>query len=681
MSLFTPAAPKMDAPAVQAFSIPSCSEGVVIGDLLGFAKLPGNIFWYGNNRVEKVKEKQEEGGKGGGGSSKVVTGYKYYLSWAVGLVIGEVDELITVWSGEDVLWEGTLLKPVSGGVASITLVNLGTMYFYFGTTDQPRNAVMDASLTASGNTPSRNLCYAFFNDCLLGASNRVPQIELVIRKSPVYAWSDRERIGDYEYNPAHAIYHIIKEHTELPVALIDETNFAEVAETLYSEYRGIKCSMTEEKLATQWIEDILHHIDATFFYADNSKFKIKLFRGGETVGTLPSFAEVDFVDEPALNEDSYAEGINEVKVEFDAQVGESPDFNIYVLRGTFDENAIDTGSASNVYVQIHLSESAGRNSDDVSAIFDVIGDDYSKIEVYDHDYNRLYVEVTKWDSANKDAWFYILAPEVSKTQDKNFYIHYGETLAPDYTYIGGVGSSAGKTLWTGYNGVWHLGEIPDGVGSILDSTPNENHGTPVGTPTRVDGIGGYSLTFNGTTDFINCGSDPSIGLAGDAYQYEIIYHRDKLPRDWGAVVSRYDNGENYGFWAGKGNFYSTTNSGYMRHKSTGGDASFFCESWADDGDPYVQFGELLNGHIGTLICRRPGIITSAGSGTGLTAIGSYVQDLIIGAYDHATRNYFNSRIYEVRIKDGPTTQTQGHVLATWHSASDSLVYWTDLGVL
>jgi hypothetical protein len=321
MSIFAPAPPKVPAPAIEAFDMPTCSEGIIMGDLMGVDRIPGNIFWHGRSRVEKVEEEQE-GGKGGGGSQDIVTGYKYYLSWAVGLVLGPVDELVTVWAGEDSLWAGRLTRPESGGVQSITLDGMGTCHIYFGTNDQPRNSVMDEDLTPAGNAPSRGLCYAFFDDCLLGSSNRVPRIDFVLRKSPEYAWSSKTNVGIYGYNPAHAIYHLIKEHTELPISFIDEDNFAEAADTLANEGRGIKVGMTLEQNGIDWIEAILTHIDATFFYADNSKFKLKLLRGTESTVGIPSFGEVDFTDEPRFDRDGYSESVNEVKVEFTEVTGE-----------------------------------------------------------------------------------------------------------------------------------------------------------------------------------------------------------------------------------------------------------------------------------------------------------------------------------------------------------------------
>ena len=39
---------------------------------------------------------------------------------------------------------------------------------------------VDATL----NTPYRNMCYAYFDDCLLGGFNRCPTIKFILRKSP-----------------------------------------------------------------------------------------------------------------------------------------------------------------------------------------------------------------------------------------------------------------------------------------------------------------------------------------------------------------------------------------------------------------------------------------------------------------------------------------------------------------
>ena len=94
-----PDVPGAGQSATGELDVTLADEGIVIADALGTVKGTGNIFWYGGHRVVEIKEKVS-GGKGGG-SKKVVTGYKYYLSWAMGLCIGPIDELISIFQNND----------------------------------------------------------------------------------------------------------------------------------------------------------------------------------------------------------------------------------------------------------------------------------------------------------------------------------------------------------------------------------------------------------------------------------------------------------------------------------------------------------------------------------------------------------------------------------------------------
>jgi len=140
---------------------------------------------------------------------------------------------------------------------------MGTCRFYFGTKDQAVDSIYAAALTDPTLASAfRGLCYAVFDDCYIGPNNNVSSISIVLGRRPTYGFSALETLNTYDYNPAHAIYHIIEGEDRL-LGLIDycdDTTFAAVASTLSGEDRGISILMNKMMTAKAWIEFILKHV-------------------------------------------------------------------------------------------------------------------------------------------------------------------------------------------------------------------------------------------------------------------------------------------------------------------------------------------------------------------------------------------------------------------------------------
>lgn len=101
--------PRADVPmpATMEITVPDCSEGSPIPDLLGTGKLVGIFVWYGNN-YNIANTSEVSGGKGGGGSQEVVTGYTYYLSMALFVCKGNIDAIYAIFRDQDMVWDGNL---------------------------------------------------------------------------------------------------------------------------------------------------------------------------------------------------------------------------------------------------------------------------------------------------------------------------------------------------------------------------------------------------------------------------------------------------------------------------------------------------------------------------------------------------------------------------------------------
>jgi hypothetical protein len=187
------------------------------------------------------------------------------------------------------------------------------------------------------------------------------------------------------------------------------------------------------------------------------------------------------------------------------------------IKLTIDKDQID-GDLENFPVPIYLSASSGQSNDDVSAIFDELStvSGTKKIAITtDDEETQCYVEIERWDWSNEKAWLHVNVPTIISGTDTELYIYYDSIQDDNDTYVGDVSSTPGRTVWdSNFKAVYHLGEDPTGgTGCIKDSTDNVNDGTPGGTMLigdLVDGKFGKALNFDGTDDYINCGSGTSL---------------------------------------------------------------------------------------------------------------------------------------------------------------------------
>jgi len=319
----TPDMPAPGQPELGNLNISTSSEGLPIKDVLGTTKIAqGNILWYGAQHVVEITEEVETGGKGGGGTEELVTGHNFYVSWALGICIGPVDTLYTIYNGDDVVWSGELNRPLAGGEETIILTDMGSMTFYFGTADQVANVTLTSKLEDATLSPAyRHQCYAFFNDCCTGKYERIPTMKFVLRKCPTFAFNANETIQTYDYNPAHAKYYILNTLLEIPTTYLNATAFSDEADTLSTEERGISiCFNAQGPALNTYLEPILAHIDGILRWGNDGKFHPKLIRADEAVGALPSFDENDMLDTLELNRKSWYDTKNEIKVQYSERI-------------------------------------------------------------------------------------------------------------------------------------------------------------------------------------------------------------------------------------------------------------------------------------------------------------------------------------------------------------------------
>lgn len=315
------------SPDTQEFQITTAAEGVPIPDLIGTSVLVGNIIWYGRNRSEQINDTVTQGGKGGGGGTQTaVSGYRYYLSAAVGLCLGPVSELYEVWQNDIKVWAGNAL-PDAEGKASIILSEVGPMTFYFGTEDQtPDDYLAEYIDDDTLLTPWKRVCYAVFKDAYIGQYNRWPNFRFVLRKTPLWGLNqDVLRIDTYDHNPIAAAYYLLNERAQLPIAYCNDNAFLLAAATIHGEKLGISGVIKTDVEAIDLCRQIFAHIDGILRYvaatSGYAMFEPVLLRDGGDREDLPIITEDDIIGQLDFQRPSWgATECNELSVTFNERL-------------------------------------------------------------------------------------------------------------------------------------------------------------------------------------------------------------------------------------------------------------------------------------------------------------------------------------------------------------------------
>lgn len=186
---------------------------------------------------------------------------------------------------------------------------------------------------------------------------------------------------------------------------------------------------------------------------------------------------------------------------------------------TIDKNDVNN-TLSNFPILIHLSNSSGRNNDDVSFIFDELQSDANrtKIAVTTSDgTTQCFVEIEKWDDTNEQAWLWVKAPSIDSDTDTDLYLYYDADQADNTGYVGDPNSTSGETVWdTNFKLVTHMRDDPDNA-HLRDSTSNNNDGTKTGADepaVTIDGQIDDAQVFDGMNDEVDCQNAASLQITG-----------------------------------------------------------------------------------------------------------------------------------------------------------------------
>ena len=292
-----------------------------------------------------------------------------------------------------------------------------------------------------------------------------------------------------------------------------------------------------------------------------------------------------------------------------------------------------------------------------------------------------YVEIENWDWYNKKSCLWTKIPTIVSGTNTDFYLYYDKDQLDNDLYVGDVGSTPAQNVWdSNFKAVYHLGENPAaGTNSIKDSTPNTNHGTPDGSMTSddlLDGKFGKALDFDGTDDYIDCGSDSSIDDI-DTKTIEAVVYLDTFGEAlYGRVIQKSNvNADGWGVSVAGGSglnkfqFLQDWNNGSLSIWNSPTN-SITTGTWYNLAITYNKTSSSNNPSI--YIDGVSQTVSQTGTAPAGTCDSDSANDLWIGARKNSgSDREFDGIIDEVRISD--TIRSPAWIKATYYSNWDNLI--------
>jgi Concanavalin A-like lectin/glucanases superfamily len=329
---------------------------------------------------------------------------------------------------------------------------------------------------------------------------------------------------------------------------------------------------------------------------------------------------------------------------------------------TLDSNDIDS-ALSDFPVLIYLSTSSGRNSDDVSFVFDELQNDANrkKIAVTTSDgVTQCYVEIEEWDDASEEAWLWVKVPLVNNTVDTDLYLYYDADQVDNTAYVGDPNSSPAEAVWgNNFRLVTHMRDDPD-TSHIRDSTGYDNDGTKTGANEPIVTASGNvseAQDFDGSDDYVNIGSDSSLDLRTSNFTIEAWIYPETQTTDWPTIYA-------VGTWEISLGIGQDTNTDKL-------------ETWVNDNDDYASDNDVTYNAWNYVVLSWNSThynFFMDGDPDGSRSGSAYPQTgtaYIGGIPPWENEDCFNGTIDELRVSN--TSRSDAWVSASFESGVDDLV--------
>jgi hypothetical protein len=249
--------------------------------------------------------------------------------------------------------------------------------------------------------------------------------------------------------------------------------------------------------------------------------------------------------------------------------------------------------------------------------------------------------------------FWVKVPSVFGSTDTVIYIYYGKSDASD--------GADPENVWdSNFKMVQHLKD--NTTSQVLDSTSNNNDGTKKGANEPIQATGKIykAQDFDGTDDYIDCGTGASLNITG-AITLEMWLYPHSLGT-WQQILGKGQSGApayvNYDFWA-----------------TTGSRVRF---SWGGDGTngDYLDSGTITANEwvfVAAVIDGSNNVKTYLNGLESATKTTSVSRSAVAGMLEIGgfTDAFFDGLIDEVRISN--VARSAAWIKASYHSGNNSLL--------
>ena len=180
--------PDRIGPRLDNLKVQSSVYGKMVPQVFGYMRLGGNIIWSQDIReVENRETSTSGGGKGGGGGQVNQTNvtYTYFVTLAIAICDGSVDEVIGVWADSKKLDARTIEQ------------SSGAYEVYLGGEDQAVSSIIE-NYEGVGNTAAyRGTAYIVIEDFpLADYGNRIPNFTFEVRRTTQIKPTVEDKVKD-----------------------------------------------------------------------------------------------------------------------------------------------------------------------------------------------------------------------------------------------------------------------------------------------------------------------------------------------------------------------------------------------------------------------------------------------------------------------------------------------------
>lgn len=207
--------PDRIGPRLDNLKVQSSAYGKMIPQIFGYMRLGGNIIWSLDIKEVETRETttQSGGGKGGGGGSQSQTTvtYNYFITLAIAICDGPIDEVVGVWADSKKLDARTIEE------------SSGKYEVHLGAENQAVSSVIE-SYVGVGETPAyRGTSYVVIEDFPLAEyGNRIPNFTFEVRKKVQFSPSVEDLVKDIVIIPGSGEFVYSTQVTEKFAVVEDE---------------------------------------------------------------------------------------------------------------------------------------------------------------------------------------------------------------------------------------------------------------------------------------------------------------------------------------------------------------------------------------------------------------------------------------------------------------------------